>query len=41
MLPLMQQLRAHYRQLIEQFGEQLRSEDDGVDIDQMSYEQLL
>jgi hypothetical protein len=39
-LPLIQQLREHYKQLIEQLGQQLYYEDE-VDVDQMSYEQLL
>jgi chromosome segregation ATPase len=40
LLPLIQQLREHYKKLIEQLKQQYYYEDE-IDVDQMSYEQLL
>lgn len=41
MLPLIKQLREHYKKLKEQLGNGLYYQEDDVDVDEMSYEQLL
>ena len=41
MLPLIKQLREHYKKLKEQLGSKFYYEEDDIDVDQMSYEQLL
>lgn len=41
LLPLIKELRAHYKQLREQMSSGSMYADDDVDVDEMSYEQLL
>ena len=41
MLPLIKELREHYKKLREELGSGSYYPDDDVDVDEMSYEQLL